>query len=220
MKHRCIANVPEQNRDLDATSKIMRSDITHSAPIRLFALVFTLGHLVRAADPLVLSLSKKVPAQCDTVTLSWTGGTPNYTIVITSQAAPVFNPPVFTALGLSNNSITWTANLCGGAPVAIVASDSGGYKYTISFTLKLSTNTSCLTDAQQNSSQCLLESVSFHAPSATSTPSGASQEHRPSSHMPVIIALVVVGIVIIASALGWRAYRSRRRRHQNFGQGE
>ncbi|RDX41913.1 hypothetical protein OH76DRAFT_1489101 [Lentinus brumalis] len=152
----------------------MRNYVAPSTPIRLFAL-------------------SEVPAQCDRIALAWTGGTSNYTIEIISQVAPVFTPPVLTALGLSDNSITWTANLCGGAPVTIVASDSG---FTVSFTLSIA--------ARSERDFYILWCIA-----------GAPPVVPYAGHN----ALVVAGIVIIASALGWRAYRSRRRRHQTFVQG-
>ncbi|KAI0697083.1 hypothetical protein C8T65DRAFT_28281 [Cerioporus squamosus] len=195
----------------------MTSHIANCALFHLLAspvLICTLALLVQAADPLKLYLSEKVPAQCDTIELSWTGGTPNYTIQISSSTSPVLTAPVLTAFGLTNTSIAWTANRCGGDHITIAASDSGGFKVTVSFTLKPSTNTSCLTYTQQNSPQCLLESVSLHAPSATSTPTVpvASQDDSSSTHVPIIIAMVVVGIIAMVLGLTCRIYRLRRRR--------
>ena len=159
------------------------------------ALLCALATLVHAADPLELSLSNQSPAQCDTLDISWSGGTPDYTIVITSQLTPTLTTPAEVFANLTNSSIPWTADKCGGALVYVIATDGTGEQTNITFTLGLSANMSCLPDQERSSAQCLAESASLHLPSATasSSPNAAPRELGSLTMVPLMLALVLAG---------------------------
>ena len=182
------------------------------------ALVGLLVSLARAADTYVLKMSESAPSQCDTINLSWTGGTPNYTVLITTRLNSFGGSvSILDAFDLVNSSLTWTANRCGGVPITITGSDSGGFKTTFTFTLKTSTNTSCLSETEQRSCHFYTtRSTSSHPSTPTSTITSASRDGdaNQSATLPLIITFAVLAVVFVVACAA--CTRVRRRRAANM----
>ncbi|RPD55377.1 hypothetical protein L226DRAFT_615623 [Lentinus tigrinus ALCF2SS1-7] len=172
-------------------------------PVTIAVFLSVFASLARAADPFVLSLSNNAPAQCDTFDISWSGGTPNYTIAISSQLTPFLTRGNLSFNNLTNPPITWTADRCGGVPIYISGWDSGGQETNITFTLGLSANMSCLSDEDRSSNACLAEDTSLHLPTPSATapsrPNSALQEVRSLSILPLVAALVGAGVALCSA---------------------
>ncbi|KAI1787725.1 hypothetical protein LXA43DRAFT_864650, partial [Ganoderma leucocontextum] len=85
-----------------------------------------------------------VPTTCETLNLTWTGGTANYTLRIVPSRSSV---PLKTYSALQNSSVLWQANLCGGTDVALTLIDAGGYQSAVSFSVTRGSDGSCLSES-------------------------------------------------------------------------
>ncbi|KAI0737410.1 hypothetical protein C8Q80DRAFT_321280 [Daedaleopsis nitida] len=85
------------------------------------------------------------PAQCETVLISWTGGSPNFSIVV-SYNPPNAKPPngMETFANFSARSVEYTADVCAGTIVAVELFDRIGFVNRTDFVLAESADVSCL----------------------------------------------------------------------------
>ena len=169
-------------------------------PIGLLAIP-ALASLARAADPISITFSSQNAAQCDEFNVSWTGGTPSYTVTITSDIKPELTIPDEVFANLTTTSIVWTADRCPGEVIEIIVNDSGRLASSVAFALNASTNTSCLSNTERTSPQCELANATLSTPGAASSPSSAFalQEHGSALILPTLAALVAAGVALCAA---------------------
>ena len=92
------------------------------------------------------------PSQCDTIDLLFEGGVPPYKVVIEARRNDELVAQTFS--GLTNHSLRWQADVCGGNVYTYLYDGAGSSKTRV-FEVYLSDDTSCLTESQRQSNACV-----------------------------------------------------------------
>ena len=189
--------------------------ILRVAPLLLF--LATLVSLTRAASSRAaptLNLPH-VPATCDTLNLTWTGGTANYTLNVAYARTSI---PLESWPALANTSVLWTVNVCGGTDLSLTLTDAGGYKSAVSFAVQYGTDGSCLSASQRAStSGCLIATAASTTRTSTATAKSSSNTNTGGStakgpKLATVVGVVVGVVVLLILWLSCMFTRRRQRR--------
>ncbi|KAJ7072793.1 hypothetical protein C8F01DRAFT_1105247 [Mycena amicta] len=172
---------------------------------------------------------------CQSYSISWSGGTPPFKLVLQDAAAP--DPPLVSR-NQTDDSFVWTPNVPAGTTILLHVGDSAGtLGQTSQFVVQKGTDTSCVLPpnstvaTRQFSSPLPTQSPSDSAFSSRAS-SGTSSGVSPSSSGQVssaiggssnttknnslaIAAIVVPVCVLVIAALVFLVVRLRRRRKQD-----
>ncbi|KAM5535770.1 hypothetical protein V8D89_010584 [Ganoderma adspersum] len=213
--HEHAVRIPRR-RTPPPTSRLSSKPNHRILVLPLLALT-SLASLTRAVSPrAALSLNlPHVPATCDTLNLTWTGGTANYTLLIT-QAHSSTALQSWTAL--ANTSVLWTVRACGGTDLSLTLADARGYRSAVSFAVQFGSDGSCLSASQRASTAgCVLpasatttRTSTISAKSTANTNTGGSTAKGPK--LATVVGVVVGVVVLLALWLSCVFTRRRQRR--------
>ena len=148
----------------------------------------------RAADELELQVPQNA-SSCETLSLSWTGGTPNFTIAV---LAPLDASQTF--LHVPDRSVQWFAKVRGGTDVTMEVSDSAGRKETSTFSVTPGGNTTCLNASETQLPHLPDDSTPIPLEPAPTTPPLPDSDSD--SRTPLVVGLSIGAFVLVA-LLSW-----------------